>query len=78
VKKILTAAAVLLLAYGALAELAWRCDFMAAMAAFSHGRPLLASAMGLFFVWRGLLIVIGPPLLAALSAVLLLRRLTPS
>lgn len=63
-KRLAIAAAVLLLVYLFLRELAWRSDFMSALANARHGHLWPALSGALFFTLRGLLILIGPSLLA--------------
>ena len=48
------------LVYLLLREVAWRADFMAALAGVHHGRPLLALIEVLFFGLRVVLVVAGP------------------
>lgn len=63
------------LVYLLLREVAWRADFMAALAGVHHGRPMLALAEVLFFGLRVVLLVAGPSFAAAyLVHRLLLRR----
>ena len=66
------------LAYFLLQEVAFRSDFMAALAGVRRGRPLLALAEVGFFAVRVVLVVAGPSLLAVLGARAAVRRLTRS
>jgi hypothetical protein len=65
VKKGLAVLALVAAAYLILGEVAWRSDFFAALDEAQHGRPLLALVEGCFFLLRLLLLLLGPPLLAA-------------
>jgi hypothetical protein len=51
--------------YLLLREVAWRADFMSALAGVHHGRPLLALVEVLFFGLRVVLLVAGPSFAAA-------------
>jgi hypothetical protein len=64
----------LALVYLVLREVAWRADFMAALAGVHHGRPLLALVEVLFFGLRVVLLVAGPSFIAAYLVHRLLRR----
>jgi hypothetical protein len=77
-RRALIAAGSLALVYLLLREVAWRSDFMAALAGVQRGRPLQALAEVLFFGLRVVLVVAGPSLLAVLAARWLHRRLTQS
>lgn len=68
----------LVLGYLVLGEVAWRCDFMAALRGFAEGRPFVAVLEALFFGLRVLGLVAGPPLAATLAARAILHRLTKS
>ncbi len=73
-KRALVTAALVLLLFLVLRELAWRSDFMDALGRARRGHPLPALVDGCFFLVRGLLVVLGPPL----SAAALAHRLTKS
>ncbi len=62
------------LIYLVLGEVAWRADFMAALAGVHHGRPLLALVEVLFFGLRVVLLVAGPSFAAAYLVHRMLRR----
>jgi hypothetical protein len=77
-KKGAVAAGACLLIYLLFREVAWRTDFMAALAGVQRGRPLLALVEVLFFGLRVILVVVGPSLLAVLAGRAVLQRLTRS
>ena len=77
-KRALIVAGALVLVYLLLGEVAWRNDFLAALAGARRGRPLTALAEVVFFGLRVLLLVAGPPLAACLIARAAWARLTKS